>query len=625
MRCSKCGSDNREGRRFCRKCGSKLGTVCPKCGAANEPDEDFCGDCGAALNPPAEAVAAPTQITPSGERRHLTVLFCDLAGSTEIAAQLNPEEWRETVAHYHRRAAEAITRYGGHVAKFLGDGVMAFFGYPAAHDDDAERGARAGLAIVETVSNLGQHPVHAKLAVRVGIDSGPVVVGAGAGKEADIFGEAPNVAARVQAAAEPDTVLITAATHRLVSGLFVVQERARQALRGIAQPVDLYRVIRPSGIRGRLAAAATVRGMTPFIDREEDIRLLLNRWERAREGEGQVVTIVGEAGIGKSRLVQHFRDQIAADPHTWLECNTSAFFQNTPFYAMTDMLQQTFHWHTNQNSERRLAALEASLALAGLKLEEAVPLIASLLDLQLDSKYPALSMAPDQQRRRLLATLVAWTVGFAKAQPLVMATEDLHWADPSTLEMIQLAVEQGAMAPLMLLQTTRPEFPIRWPPRAHHTQITLNRLSARNVRAMVGQVAAQKALSEETIRAVVERTSGVPLFVEELTRAVLERSGGSLSAREIPATLHDSLMARLDRLGAAKEILQIGAVIGIEFSYELLHAIHRIPEEALQQALLGLSDSDLLYVRGIAPDAIYLFKHALIRDAAYEALLKSRR
>jgi len=459
--------------------------------------------------------------------------------------------------------------------------------------------------------------------VRVGIDSGSVVVGAGAGKQADVFGDTPNIAARVQAAAEPGTVLITAATHRLVSGLFVVEERGAQTLRGIVQPLDLYRVIRPSGMRGRFAATAAVRGMTRFINREEELRLLMNRWERAREGEGQVVTIVGEAGIGKSRLVQHFQQEIAADPHTWLECTTAAFFQNTPFYAVTEMLQQTFHWHTNQNPERRLAALEASLELAGLKLEEAVPLIASLLQLPLGAKYPPLSMVPEHQRRRLLATVVAWTIGFAKAQPLVMATEDLHWADPSTLELIQLAVEQCATAPLMLLHTTRPEFHIQWPLRAYHTQITLNRLSARNVRIMVGQVAAQNALSEDIISAVVERTRGVPLFVEELTRAVLERSG--VSAREIPVTLHDSLMARLDRLGPAKEILQVGAVIGSEFSYALLHAVHPIPEEALQHALLNLSDSELLYVRGIAPDATYLFKHALIRDAAYEALLKSRR
>jgi class 3 adenylate cyclase/tetratricopeptide (TPR) repeat protein len=628
MRCSKCNRDNREGRKFCANCGAPLSITCPKCGVPNEPDERFCGECGAGL----AGAAGPnhpevTPIPPSGngERRHLTVLFCDLVGSTEIAAQLDPEEWREVAASYHRAAAEAITRYGGQVAKYLGDGVMAYFGWPEAHENDAERAARAGLAILESVAKLNQECRYPKISVRVGIDSGAVVVGPGAGKDADIFGDAPNIAARVQVAAEPGTVLITAATHRLVSGLFVVEERGARALRGIAQPVALYRVIRPSGMRGRLAAAAAVRGMTSFINREEELRLLLNRWELVREGDGQVVTIVGEAGIGKSRLMQQFHDQIAADRHTWLECSTAAFFQNTPFHAIIEMLQQTFHFQINQNVEHRLAALEASLGTAGLNLEEAVPLIASLLELPLGGKYPPCSLPPDQRRKRLLAALAAWMIGFAKTQPLVMATEDLHWADPSTLELSQIVVEQGVTAPLLVLYTARPEFRAQWPLRAHHTQITLNRLSARHVRTMIGQVAAQKALSEETVNAVVERTSGVPLFVEELTRTVLETDAANLSGREIPVTLHDSLMARLDRLGSAKELLQIGAVIGNEFSYELMRAVTSIPEDRLQNFLRNLTAAELLYVRGIAPDATYMFKHALIRDAGYEALLKSRR
>src|SRR6266851_2039172 len=628
MPCPKCGTDNPAGNKFCGQCGAALPQGCPRCGAESVPTAKFCGECGATLAQPTDVPTStipPDETRQTGERRHLTILFCDLVGSVTLAAQVDPEEWRATVEGYQRAAAEAVTRFGGEVVRYVGDGIMAFFGYPVAHDNDAERAARAGLAILDAIAQLNQQPAHAQLAVRIGIDSGRVVVGRGEGQVVDAFGDTANIAARVQAAAEPDTVVVTGDTHRLISGLFIVEELGAQTLKGIERPIQLYRIVRPSGMRGRLAAAAATRALTHFVGREDELRLLQSRWERAVEGEGQVITIVGEAGIGKSRLVQEFRDRIVAERHTWLECATAAFFQNTPFYAIADMLQQTFHWHTNQNAERRLAALEASLALAGLKLEEAVPLIASLLELPLDSKYPPLSMASDQQRKRLLATLVAWTIGFAKAQPLVMATEDLHWADPSTLEMIQLAVEQGATAPLLLLHTARPEFRMQWPQRAHHTQIALNRLSARNVRTMVGQVAAQNALSEETISAVVERTSGVPLFVEELTRAVLESSGGTLSGHKIPVTLHDLLMARLDRLGPSKEILQIAAVIGSEFSYELLHAVHPIPEEALQHALLNLSDSDLLYVRGIAPDATYLFKHALIRDAAYEALLKSRR
>jgi class 3 adenylate cyclase/tetratricopeptide (TPR) repeat protein len=629
MRCSKCGTEGIVGKRFCAECGSPLANRCSNCDSDNALEAKFCADCGAALsasiiaaiaaNPP---VQAPEIV---GERRHLTVLLCDLVGSTALAAQLDPEEWRKAVVDYQGAAAEAVTRFGGHVARYVGDGVLAFFGYPEAHDNDAERAARAGLGLLDALDQLNQQPGHVRLSARIGIDSGAVVVGESAGQDADVFGEAPNVAARVQAVAAPGTVAISEATHRLISGLFVVEELGAQTFKGIARPVQLYRVIRPSGMRGRFEAAVAAGGLTRFVGREDELHSLMRRWERVREGEGQVVTIIGEPGIGKSRLVQEFRERIAAERHTWLEGSTAAFFQNTPFYATAEMLRQSFHWHSNQNHERRLAALEASLKATGVEIEGAVQLIASLLDLPLGEKYPPLSMPPDQRRRRLLATLVAWTMGAAKAQPLVIATEDLHWADPSTLEVTQLLIEQGATAPLMLIYTARPEFRAAWSMRAHHTQITLNRLSAGNVRAMVSEVVAQKALSEATVAAVVARTGGVPLFVEELTRAVLESGDGKLSGRDIPATLHDSLMARLDRLGAAKEVAQVGAVLGREFSYELLHAVHRVPEPQLQAALGELAEAELLYVQGLAPNANYQFKHALIRDAAYEALLKSRR
>jgi class 3 adenylate cyclase len=499
MLCPKCHNENLDDAAFCAECGAKLELVCPSCTVVNALGSKFCRRCGAPLNVPA---AAPGPEPPPvqarevvGERRHLTVLFCDLVGSTAIAAQLDPEEWRETVAGYHRAAAEAITRFDGHVAKYLGDGVMAYFGWPEAHDNDAERAARAGLAILDAIAKLNEQPRHAKLSARVGIDSGAVVVGRGAGNEADVFGDTPNIAARVQAAAEPGTVTITDATQRLVSGLFVVEDLGAQTLKGIERPLQLYRVMRPSGMRGRFPAVAAMRGMTSFVGREDELRLLMNRWERVREGEGQVVTVIGEAGIGKSRLMQRFQEEIAANPNTWLDCATAPFFQNTPFYAVADMLQQSFHWDANQDVDRRLAALEASLGLAGLDPNEAVPLIAPLLELPVGDKYPPSSMAPEQQRKRLLAALVAWTFGAARAQPVVLAAEDLHWADPSTLELIQLLVEQGATARLLQIYTARPEFRAQWPMRAHHTQINLNRLNSGNVRTMVAQVAAKIALS----------------------------------------------------------------------------------------------------------------------------------
>ena len=455
MRCSSCNFDNAAAKKFCIRCGVAFGVRCPTCGCENPLEASFCGYCGAGLVVPARADAEEhanniivDQHTVEGERRHLTVLFCDLVGSTEIASHLDPEQWREIVGEYHRAAAQAIERFGGHVAQYLGDGVTAYFGWPEAHDNDAERAARAGLAILDAISKLNEHPTRPTLSARIGIDSGAVVVGAGARKDTDVFGDTPNIAARVQAAAAPSTVLVTAATHRLVSGLFVVEDR----------------------------------------------------------GEGRVALIIGEAGIGKSRLVQRFHEQIAGTPHTWVEAAAGAFFQNTPFYAVTEMLRELLAWRGDESVDKQLERLEPSLELAGLRPAEALPLIAPLLNLPIPAKYPALPLSPEQQRRRLLSTLVEWALGTGRVQPTVIAIEDLHWADPSTLELLQLLVEQCATARLLLLYTARPEFHAPWPPRTHHTQITLNRLSARNVRTMVGEVAAQRALSEETIATVVERT-----------------------------------------------------------------------------------------------------------------------
>src|SRR5713101_6043837 len=378
MRCPKCAADNRKGAKFCSECATPFSAKCPRCGADNSPAAKFCDECGASLNVRDSAAASEIPSVPApelaGERRHLTILFCDLVDSATLAARLDPEEWRATVASYQRGATEAVTRFDGEVVRYVGDGIMAFFGYPVAHDDDAERAARAGLAILDAIAQLNQQPTHAQLAVRIGIDSGRVVVGRGEGQVVDAFGDTANIAARVQAAAEPDTVVVTGDTHRLISGLFIVEELGAQTLKGIERPIQLYRIVRPSGMRGRLAAAAATRALTHFVGRED-----------------------------KSRLVQEFRDRIVAERHTWLECATAAFFQNTPFYAVADMLQQTFHWHSNQNNERRLAALEASLAATGIEIDEGVPLIAALLGLPLGDKYPPLRMPPDQQRKRLLS------------------------------------------------------------------------------------------------------------------------------------------------------------------------------------------------------------------------------
>jgi tetratricopeptide (TPR) repeat protein len=352
--------------------------------------------------------------------------------------------------------------------------------------------------------------------------------------------------------------------------------------------------------------------------------LLLSRWERTREAQGQLALVIGEPGIGKSRLVEEFRAAIRDDPHLWVECAGEPLFQSTPFHAVTQILDQGLEWRGDESPEERVAQLELRLERAGLKVGEALPLIAEMLSLPIPDKYPQLVFAPEQRRKRLLANLAGWVLNGSRLRPMVMAMEDLHWIDPSTLELTQTLVEQAATAPLMLLCTARPEFRAPWPSRAHHAQLTLNRLNARQTREMVSGVVARTALAQDLIDAVVIRTDGVPLFAEELTRLILEGDGRSV-VREIPATLHDSLTARLDRLGPAKEVAQLAAVIGREFSYELLHAVAPICDSELQSALEKLIDAELIYARGIAPEATYQFKHALIQDAAYEALLKTRR
>src|SRR5215470_1891788 len=504
--CAICGSDNPAGKKFCGDCGAVLRTRCTHCGADNDAGKKFCGDCGTALaaagdkprtgsaaaSPEASAAAS----TPEGERRQLTILFCDLVGSTTLSQQIDAEEWRDLIARYHLVASGAVTRFGGHVVKYLGDGVLALFGYPRAHEDDAERAVRAGLAIIEEVRGVSADP----LSVRVGLHTGATVIGRGAGDTLDVFGESPNIAARVQALAEHDQVLMTAATHRLVSGLFIVEEKGEHALKGVREPVTLYRAVRPSGVRGRLALAGT---LTPFVGRERELELLLERWEMAREGDGQVVSITGEAGIGKSRLVQQFRNAISATPHTWVERNGSPLFTATPFHPIAEMLRQFF---TAGGAGVELETLERAMDVLGLARQETVPVLAPLLGVAVPPGYLEMALTPEQERRKLFAALVALVQRSAAMQPAVLVGEDVHWIDPSTLELDGLLCEQAAGAPMLLVYTARPEFRAPWPMRSHHAQLTLSRLNRAHVRAMVRQVVAEAALGDDVVEAVVART-----------------------------------------------------------------------------------------------------------------------
>jgi class 3 adenylate cyclase/tetratricopeptide (TPR) repeat protein len=568
--------------------------------------------------PPRDPKAAPpTSLQLAAEHRPITVMFCDLVGSTGLAAKLDAEDWRNLVNAYLDEASKAVIGLGGHVLKRLGDGLMALFGYPLAQENDAERAVRAALAIQRALADLNARNARSgapELSARIGLECGSVVVDAAG----EVFGEAPNVAARVQAAAEPGSVLVTGNVQRQVAGLFVVEEKGAHELKGVAQPLSLYRVVRASsgGRRGRGRAPASLAG------RSEELDLLVRRWERVRLGHGQLVQIVGEPGIGKSRLVEEFHARLGEAPHTWAEFSSSQLLQNTPLHPVAEWGRQRFG-DADIPAGQRFADLENTLQLIGLDPAEHAPLIAQLVDIPPPPGGIA-DLPPEELRRRQLAALTAWFLAGARSQPVALAFEDVHWADPTSLDLMQALAERGARAPMLILATMRPEFRPPWSLRSHHSVISLSPLDPADVAQMVGELAARHALSKEVVEGVAERTGGVPLFVEEVTRLLLER-GVEGGAHAIPATLQQSLAARLDRLGEAREIAQIGAVLGRDFSFALLRAVAAIDDRGLQSALDRLAEADLLIVEGAPPRATYRFKHALIQDAAYESLLRSRR
>jgi class 3 adenylate cyclase/predicted ATPase len=575
--------------------------------------------------PVAVAPARPSAATPTaarvaepvGERRHITVMFCDLVGSTSISAGLDAEDWRDLVGVYVDAASAAVTEMGGHVAKKLGDGLMALFGYPVAQENDAERAARAALSIQRALAEVNRKNTgsgKAALNARIGIETGPVVVDAAG----EIYGDAPNTAARVQALAEPGTVLVTAQVQRQIAGLFVAEECGSHQLKGVPEPVTMFRLVRASG-GGRRAGQ---RHLTPLVGRDEEIAMLMRRWERARRGDGQLVLIVGEPGLGKSRLIEEFHARLRDTPHTWTEWSCSQLLQNTPLHPVAEWGRIRFGG-SDVPAEQRLADLESTLVQVKLDPAENVPFLAPLLDIPLPQDgVPTLE--PEVLRRRQLAALTNWTMAAARTQPIVLALEDVHWADPTTLDFFRGIAERGALAPLFLVITARPEFRPPWGMRSHHSTISLGPLDRSQVRDMVAELSARHALPSQIVDVVAERTGGVPLFIEEVTRLLLER-GEQGGVQAIPPTLQQSLTARLDRLGPAREVAQIGAVIGRDFSYPLLRAVAGMEDAPLQMALERLAEADIVLVQGLPPAADYRFKHALIQDAAYENLLKSRR
>jgi class 3 adenylate cyclase/tetratricopeptide (TPR) repeat protein len=596
---------------------------CAACDQECPPAARFCSGCGAVLGQGEGARAARDAVGESSERRQLTVLFCDLVGSTHLATHLDPEDWQDLLRLFQRNASAVVERFGGYVAQHLGDGELVYFGYPLAHDDAAERAVRAGLALVEEVARI---PSPAPLAARVGVHTGAVVVsalGAGLRREKLALGETPHLAARLQAIAAAGTVVMSAATLRLVRGIFVTEELGAQRLQGFAEPIVAYRAVQPSGVRSRLEVE--LGHLTPFIGRALELGVLRDRWERVvEEGSGQAVLISGEAGIGKSRLAYMLRESLGDQPHTWLECRAAPYTQQSALRPVVELLEQGLAFEEGDSPEARVAKLEQSLEVVGLRSPERLALIAALLALP-GGEVEALRKASAEKRRRLvLEALSAWTLALGELQPLVILFEDLQWADPSSLELLGRVIAQSPTASILLLCTTRPDFRSPWPERSTVTPLKLSRLTKRQARAVVTGLAAGRPLAAEVMEEIVTRADGVPLHLEELAKAALE-PGARSDATAVPATLQDSLMARLDRLSAAKDVALRASVLGRRFPYALLAATAGVDEPALRQGLDRLVEAELLFARGSPPQATYTFKHALVQEVAYKSLLKRTR
>jgi class 3 adenylate cyclase/predicted ATPase len=580
----------------------------------------------------APTIPKPSQDT--AERRQVTVMFSDLVGSTALSGRMDPEDLREVIAAYQKAVADTVQRFGGFVAKYMGDGVLVYFGYPQAHEDDAERAVRAGLELIQAVGGLkSSYP----LQTRVGIATGLVVVGdligSGEAKERGIIGETPNLAARLQGIAEPNSVVIADSTRKLLGNLFDLQDLGAQDLKGIGGPLKAWAALRPASVESRFEALHA-SGLTELVGREEELELLLRRWSKAKTGEGQVVLLSGEAGIGKSRLTAALMEHLDGEPHTRLRYFCSPQHTDSALYPIISQMERAAGFTHDDNAQVKLDKLDGLLAQTSISAQD-VSLFADMLSLPNDGRYSALNMDPQQRRQKTLEALTAQMDALSRQKPVLMIFEDAHWTDPTSLETFGRIVDRVRSLPVLLIVTFRPEFNPAWIGRPYVTALTLNRLAQRYIEAMIDRVTGNKLMATSLRQDIIERTDGIPLFVEEMTKAILEAGSEGAAQRtvasipspaiDVPATLQASLMARLDRLGSAKEVAQIGAAIGREFSHALLSAVVSSPEPELTSALDRLIATGLLFRQGVPPHCSYLFKHALVQDAAYGTLLREPR
>lgn len=662
MECHKCNADNREGRRFCRSCGAGLPVACGACGFSNDADDTFCGGCGqsmapaAAQRPPAPAqvpassrasdhdqtqAAASSIDTTQGARRQLTVMFCDLVGSTALSERLDPEEMGALLTEYRKVCKKVIAQFGGFIGNFMGDGLLIYFGYPQAQEDDPQRAIRASLSLIAAVKELKVDAADAsiRLQLRVGISTGLVVTGqigtGGLHEKMAIVGDTPNVAARLQSLAEPDTVLIAERTFRLVEGFFLCDRLEGQDIKGLSEPIDVYRVRQSTAARSRFEATMD-RGLTPLAGRSEELNLLENRWALAKEGEGQVVLISGEPGVGKSRVLQSLQSLVTKDGGAVLTLVCSNYRNDTPFHPIIDYFERTLDAGIDSKAEDVLDKLDAFLKNLDLGTDSNAALLASMLSLPTAARYATTQQTLEDQKRQILRVLVAVAEAMSAQAPLLIIVEDLQWADHSTREFLALAVEEVRIKPILLVSAYRSDFDPVWKLDRNVTSLRLRHLSRSESIALMCGVTGGRQMPPEVRDHILNKTDGVPLFIEELTKLVLEMDlmvlkddafvlTGPFSATAIPDSLQDSLMARLDHLGSAKEAAQLASVLGRTFGHALLTAISPTHESALEEDLARLVNSELLYRRGLAPEVVFEFKHALVKDAAYQGLLRSKR